>query len=327
MEVFPKEPSCFFPDCHPAAREGFPALVLSLLLLWSCSVPRWYCVAWQGKWEAFHRDWAPFSPLTTSRVSFQESTHTHKGSDIDTDNLLNEPKAPILQLHVQQGIEILFSCLHIRHLVHCCTFRTVNKLVSTLFSFLMLWFIICQWIEFLRVFCISGSDYWSMRILQDPQINALWTVALKLAILNPGDKIYQNIQKELWSKARGAWVEVCYFILNSYRGGTKPAFSDGPLPAFAVVLNRTRLSFDVRIKQLPASYGLSLWWPFHLQKHACRLFAVAVNAPNPKTFITCNNKVAQKGKMLMLSLCVLIPSPFQLAVWRSESLPCCQQCC
>lgn len=29
MEVFPKEPSCFFPDCHPAAREGFPALVLS----------------------------------------------------------------------------------------------------------------------------------------------------------------------------------------------------------------------------------------------------------------------------------------------------------
>lgn len=268
----------------------------------------------------------PF-PLSQHPVSVSRNPHTHKGSDIDTDNLLNEPKAPILQLHVQQGIEILFSCLHIRHLVHCCTFRTVNKLVSTLFSFLMLWFIICQWIEFLRVFCISGSDYWSMRILQDPQINALWTVALKLAILNPGDKIYQNIQKELWSKARGAWVEVCYFILNSYRGGTKPAYSDGPLPAFAVVLNRTRLSFDVRIKQLPASYGLSLRWLFHLQKHACSLFVVAVNAPNPKTFITCNNKVAQNGKMLMLSLCVFIPSPFQLAVWRSESLPCCQQCC
>lgn len=149
MEVFPKEPSCFFPDCHPTACEGFPALVLSLLLLWSCSVPPWCCVAWQGKWEAFHTDWAPISPLTTSHVNFQESTHTHtqKGSDINTDNLLNEPKAPVLQLHIQQGIEILFSCLHIRHLVHCYTLRAINKLVSTLYSFL-LWFIICPWIQF-----------------------------------------------------------------------------------------------------------------------------------------------------------------------------------
>lgn len=153
----------------------------------------------------------PF-PLSQHPISISRKPHTHKRGQtliLTTSSMSQKPPDFAAVCATGNWNTVLLSARS--SLVHCYAFKAINKLVSGLYSFNLLWFIICQWIEFLRGFCISGNDYWSMYMPQDPQINASWTMALKLALLNPEDKIYQSIQKKLRSKAKGARVEVCYF--------------------------------------------------------------------------------------------------------------------